>query len=72
MSIDLVSKQTVTIEASKFETCGFRSGGKVEQLIKRCSCQGGNYTVKGYFCEKRQIFDVKNGICESCTEYRHK
>ena len=46
MSIDLVSKKTINIEASKFETCSFRSGGEVEQLIKRCSCQGGNYTVK--------------------------
>jgi len=67
MSIEQLNPQSVN-----FHTCIFRSAGEHERLIKRCSCRGGDYTIKGYWCEKRQIFDVKQEICETCTEYEHK
>jgi len=56
----------------KHKTCIFRSADVVSKTIKRCSCQGGNYEVQGYFCNKKQLMDVKPSDCESCTEYQHK
>lgn len=64
--------EQITSEPSKFQTCKFRSLDEVEKLIKRCSCQGGNYTVKGYYCEARQIFSVSEEICKECPIYESK
>jgi hypothetical protein len=55
-----------------FNTCKFRSADKVEKLIKRCSCQGGDYTLSAYFCNERQIFDVSPEICKECPIYESK
>ncbi len=57
---------------NKFDTCKFRSAVETTQIIKRCSCQGGDYELKGYFCEERQIFQVTNEICTSCPVYQAK
>jgi hypothetical protein len=57
---------------SKFETCRFRSNEKIKHLVKRCSCQGGDYEVSAFLCHKRSIFDVNKEICENCTEYESK
>lgn len=67
MSID-----PLTPESINFHKCKFRSKNEHERLIKRCSCQGGDYTIKGYWCEQRQIFDVKQEICAICQEYQYK
>lgn len=64
--------EPISSEPSKFQTCKFRSTGEVERLIKRCSCKGGNYTIKGYYCEARQIFKVSEEICQECPIYEAK
>ena len=56
----------------KFNTCRFRSEQEIERVIHRCSCQGGNYNEKGFFCEKRDIFKVAPETCVECTEYESK
>jgi len=55
-----------------FNKCKFRSSEMEERLIKRCSCQGGDYTIKGYVCEARQIFQVTEDICEGCPVFEAK
>ena len=67
-----MSIEQLNLESVNFHTCKFRSIQEHERLIKRCSCRGGDYTVKGFLCEKRQIFDVKPEICSICAEYEHK
>jgi hypothetical protein len=67
MSID-----ELTPESINFHTCKFRSEEEQERLIKRCSCQGGDYNLRGYWCEQRQIFQVTQEICATCSEYQHK
>jgi hypothetical protein len=57
---------------SKFDTCKSRSEQEITRTIRRCSCQGGNYDIKGYFCEKRDIFNVTPEICRVCDLYEHK
>lgn len=59
-------------DSIKFNTCKHRSETEKSQLIKRCNCQGGDYTINGYWCEKRQIFQVTQEICKDCTEYESK
>lgn len=63
--------ETVQLE-TKFDTCKHRSPGPVKKLVKRCSCQGGNYEKEGFFCTKRQIFNLNHSFCSSCEEYEHK
>ena len=53
-----------------FNTCKFRSKEQDSRLIKRCSCQGGDYVLEGYWCEQRQIFQVTPEICSECPEYK--
>ena len=67
-----MSIEELTPESSNFHTCIFRSEQEQNRLIRRCSCKGGDYIAKGYWCEKRQIFDVKQEICANCQEYQHK
>lgn len=67
MSID-----QLTNESLNFHTCQFRSETEQERVIKRCSCQGGDFTIKGYWCEKRQLFEITPEICAICPEYQHK
>lgn len=57
---------------SKFQTCKFRTAEEIDRLIKRCSCQGGDYTIKGYYCEARQLFQVTEDICKDCPIYESK
>lgn len=59
-------------ESQKFDTCTHRSLNEVTHIIKRCSCRGGNYEMKGFFCNKKQIFDITKQFCESCEEYQSK
>ena len=61
--------QTLTDNSYKFYGCKNRSPEEKEVIIKRCSCQGGDYTQKGYQCYKRGIFQVTTEICAECTEY---
>jgi hypothetical protein len=56
----------------KFNKCKFRSEQEEERLIKRCSCQGGDYTIKGYNCHAREIFQVTEDICEDCPIFEAK
>jgi hypothetical protein len=58
--------------SSNFNTCKHRSTEEIDKLIKRCSCQGGDYTLKGYYCEIRQIFQVTPEICSECPIYESK
>lgn len=62
----------LTDDNLNFNTCKFRSSEKIDRLIKRCSCQGGNYTVSAYLCNERQIFDVTPEICKDCPIYESK
>ena len=57
---------------TKYNTCIFRSSEEVSKTINKCSCQGGNYEIKGYFCNKKQLMDVNESDCESCEEYQSK
>jgi hypothetical protein len=67
-----MSIEEISPESFNFETCKFRSTEKHERLIKRCSCQGGDYTISAYFCNERQIFDVTPEICKDCPIYESK
>ncbi len=64
--------QPITEEPSKFLTCKFRSESETERLIKRCSCKGGDYTARGYYCDARQLFQVTEEICKECPIYESK
>jgi hypothetical protein len=55
---------------SKFATCQFRSKTKRLVQVKRCSCQGGNYTEEHYYCDERQIQRLNTAICERCIIYK--
>jgi hypothetical protein len=57
---------------NKFNNCKHRSIDEQSQLIKRCSCQGGNYYQQGYFCNARQIFGVTPIICMQCDIYESR
>jgi anaerobic ribonucleoside-triphosphate reductase len=57
---------------NKFTECKFRSIEQEARVIKRCSCQGGNYVDHGYFCNKRQIFKLTPETCESCESFESK
>ena len=65
MSIEQLSPESIN-----FHTCKFRSEEEQDRLIKRCSCQGGDYNLRGYWCEQRQIFQVTPEICSDCPEYK--
>lgn len=56
-------------EDQKFQNCKHRSFNEVSRVIKRCSCQGGDYELKSFFCNKRQIFDINKEFCMGCGEY---
>ena len=55
-----------------FNTCKFRSNEKINRLVKRCYCRGGDYTISAYFCNEMQIFDVSPEICKECPIYEPK
>lgn len=57
---------------NKINTCIHRSLHEEARLIKRCSCKGGNYYQKGYFCNARQIMGVTAQFCAECTSYESK
>lgn len=67
-------EETVQIitPADKFNHCKHRSPEEESRIIKRCSCQGGDYVEKGYFCHKRQIFKLGTQICEICELFESK
>ena len=67
MNIEQINENSLN-----FQTCKFKSNEEVEQHIKRCACQGGDYTIKGYVCEARQIFQVTEEICKDCPVYEAK
>jgi hypothetical protein len=56
----------------KFNTCEFRSNDAIEKSIKRCACQGGTYTVSGYQCLKRDIFNITPDICHYCSSFQER
>lgn len=58
--------------SSKFDTCKHRSTEEISRTIQRCSCQGGNYEVKGFFCHKKNILKLEPEICINCDEYEPK
>lgn len=64
--------EELNTDSLNFNTCKFRSNEKIDRLVKRCSCQGGNYTISAYFCNERQIFDVNPEICKECPIYESK
>ena len=64
MEFDKLNENTV-----KYKGCNYKSTELHKKVIQRCSCQGGNQTVEGYFCEKREIFKVTPEICEACPVY---
>jgi hypothetical protein len=53
----------------KLEECIHRSQDKETKHIRRCNCRGGNYDVSGFFCNKKQLFDVKEENCKDCEEF---
>lgn len=64
--------ESLNINPNNFDTCKFRSKNEVTKLIKRCSCQGGDYEIKGYYCEERQLFQINKEICSVCPLYHSK
>jgi|694.fasta_scaffold03611_2 hypothetical protein len=56
----------------KFENCKHRSAEQTTVNIKRCSCQGGDYTDTGYECLARKIFKVEPNVCEYCYMFEQK
>jgi hypothetical protein len=58
--------------SNKFDTCRHRSPQEITKMIKRCSCQGGNYAEKGFLCLKRSIFKVEPNFCQACDQYESK
>jgi len=57
---------------SNFDSCKHRSPEPISKIIQRCSCQGGNYEVKGFFCNKRNIFKLEPSICQTCELHEPK
>jgi hypothetical protein len=57
---------------SKFETCKHRSAEEISKMIKRCSCQGGPYEMKGYFCYRKNILKLDPEMCINCDLYESK
>ena len=64
--------QTLTDNSYKFYGCKHRSIEEESAIIKRCSCRGGDYSLTGYRCYKRNIFQVNTEICSECLEYEPK
>jgi hypothetical protein len=64
--------QEMTNPNSKMNTCVHRSAVLRERVIKRCTCKGGDYTIRSYSCEKRQIIELSDSICERCPLYSPK
>jgi hypothetical protein len=56
----------------KFINCIHRSTDLVSKIINRCKCSGGDYTDRGFYCNKKNIFKVTPEICEYCTEFNNK
>lgn len=56
----------------KIEKCKFRSFNEIVHIVKRCSCRGGNYEKRGYFCNKKQVFDIKAQDCQICDLFEAK
>jgi len=55
---------------NNFNTCKFRSKEPRVLTIKRCSCQGGDYTEESHYCDERQIQKLTPDICERCILYQ--
>jgi hypothetical protein len=64
--------ESLDINQNKFDTCKFRSSEEISRIIKRCSCQGGDYETKGFYCEERQLFQITKEICATCPVYESK
>lgn len=64
--------EPLTSESINYHTCKFRSEEPVKRVIKRCSCQGGDYEITDYFCNKREIFGLNYEICKECSLYEPK
>lgn len=64
--------EPINDDSLKFNTCKFRSSELITQFIKRCSCKGGDYEIKGYVCNKKRIFNVTEQICKDCESYESK
>lgn len=56
----------------KLNTCLFRSAEELVQVIHRCSCQGGNYETKDFYCNKKQLLGVTAETCKDCELYQSK
>ena len=56
----------------KFENCKHKSAEQKTVTIKRCSCQGGDYTDTGYECLSRKIFKIYASICQYCYMFERK
>jgi hypothetical protein len=67
-----MNENKVTVLIDKLNTCMHRSENEETHVIKRCSCQGGDYTKTGYVCNKRGIFGVNQEICAPCEDYASK
>jgi hypothetical protein len=64
--------EPLNTDSLNYNTCRFRSEDLITQHIKRCSCRGGDYTISGYLCYEKDIFDVKPEICKDCASYKTK
>ncbi len=67
-----MSQAYIIDQPNKFDTCRHRSEQEISKTIKRCSCQGGNYETKGFFCYKKNIFKVNHNFCATCDQYEAK
>jgi len=56
----------------KFDSCRHRSAEPISKVVRRCSCQGGDYEDKGFFCNRRSIFKIDRNFCEYCELYESK
>jgi hypothetical protein len=56
----------------KLQNCKFRSEKELIKVVKRCSCRGGNYEKRGYYCNRRQLFEVNPNICQTCELFESR
>lgn len=69
----MINIEPLTPTSIKFNSCKFRSVDPVTQIKKGCPCKGGgDYMITAYICEKRQIFEVNDEICNACDVYESK
>lgn len=68
--MDNINIQVIAFD--KLNTCVHRSAEEQVRVVKRCACQGGNYEQRAYFCNAKQLFNVTQEICQTCTQYQPK